>query len=164
MDAANGSRGTVSIRLACFEDVSEVAHVHRESRSWYYQVSPDPGDGREALWRGMLSDRRQTTYVAQEQGGALVGFVSSKQPDRDGGPVKLDSLYVLPSHFAQGIGSALYRKFDACERRGGPALLEVWSANSRAIEFYVRRGWVAISTERPGPKEHPFVTYSLTAT
>lgn len=164
MHAVNGLSGPVSLRPACLEDASAVAHVHRESRSWYYQVSPDPGDGREVLWQGMLSDPQQSTYVAQDQGGSVVGFVSSKQPDRDGGPVKLDSLYVLPSHFAQGIGSALYRKFDACERRGVPALLEVWSANSRAIAFYVRRGWVATSTARPGPKEHPFVTYRLSAT
>lgn len=155
---------SLPIRLARREDAPAVAHVHRESRSWYYQVSPDPGDDREALWQGMLSDPRQSTYVAQEQGGALVGFVSSRKPERDGGPVKLDSLYVLPSHFAQGIGSALYRKFDVRERRGGPALLEVWAANSRAIAFYVRRGWVATSTERPGPNEQPFVTYRLAAT
>jgi ribosomal protein S18 acetylase RimI-like enzyme len=166
MHAADGSRGRgpISLRLAGPEDAPAVAHVHRESRSWYYQVPPDPRDGRESLWQSLLSDPRQTTYVALEQGGTLVGFVSSHRPERDGGPVKLDSLYVLPSHFAQGIGSALYRKFDACERRGGPALLEVWSLNSRAIAFYVRRGWVETSTERPGPQEQPFVTYRLAAT
>jgi ribosomal protein S18 acetylase RimI-like enzyme len=163
MHAGHGFSGPVSIRPACLEDASAVAHVHRESRSWYYQVLPDPGDGREAFWQGMLTDPQQSTYVAQEQGGSVVGFVSSKQPDRDGGPAKLDSLYVLPSHFAHGIGSALYRKFDDCERRGGPALLEVWSANSGAIAFYVRRGWVATSTERRGPEEQPFVTYRLPA-
>lgn len=164
MHAANGSRDPFSIRQASLEDVSTLAHVHRESRSWYYQVPPDPDDGWEALWQGMLSDPQQSTYVGQDQGGSVVGFVSSKQPNRDGGPVKLDSLYILPSHFAQGIGSALYRKFDDCERRGGSALLEVWSANSRAIAFYVRRGWVATSTKRPGPREHPFVTYRVAAT
>lgn len=77
--------------------------------------------------------------------------MSSTRVSEPGGLVKLLSLYVLPSQFDRGIGSALYRRFDACERRGGPALLEVWSANSRAIAFYVRRGWVETSTVTEEP-------------
>ena len=154
---------TGSIRLARFGDVSAVAQVHRQSRSWYYQVPPDPDDGREMFWKELLDDPMQATFLAQEPDGGVVGFVSSTRAIRPGGLVKLTSLYVLPSHFGRGIGSALYRKFDACERRGGPALLEVWSMNSRAIAFYVRRGWVETSTARPGPREQPFVTYTLDA-
>lgn len=154
---------TASIRSARVSDAAAVARVHRESRSWYYQVPPDPDDGREAFWQGLLSDPQQTTYLAQERDGRVVGFVSSTRASEPGGLVKLLSLYVLPSQFGRGIGSALYRRFDACERRGGPALLEVWSANSRAIAFYVRRGWVETSTARPGPGAQPFVTYTLDA-
>ncbi|MGO2720160.1 MAG: hypothetical protein ACTIAR_07610, partial [Brachybacterium tyrofermentans] len=66
---------TASIRSARVSDAAAVARVHRESRSWYYQVPPDPDNGREASWQGLLSDPQQTTYLAQERDGGVVGFV-----------------------------------------------------------------------------------------
>ena len=54
----------------------------------------------------------------------------------------LDHLYLLPSHYRRGIGTALLDK--AKQASGGKILLYAFQKNTRARAFYERHGFRAI--------------------
>jgi ribosomal protein S18 acetylase RimI-like enzyme len=151
----------IVLRRARLTDAREIARVHRLSRAHYYGVLPESNDDREAMWAHLLSQHDRLTWIA-EASGAIVGFLSARHsgalPDAE---LELTAIYVLPEHYGRGVGSRLH---DAFERERGSdvsGVLEVWAANSRAIEFYRRRGWIPTETVRPGPQDAEFVTYQL---
>jgi ribosomal protein S18 acetylase RimI-like enzyme len=148
------------LRLGTDGDVEKIAHVHRLSRAWYYGTEADPDDGREAMWAHLIAQPGRKTHVA-ERSDRMVGFVSAVRAEDLEATLNLTALYVLPECVGVGVGPRLYEQFDADRRDGDTGLLEVWSGNARATNFYVRRGWTPTTTSRPGPQNLDFVLYRL---
>ncbi len=142
-------------RPATCDDAAAVAHVHRHSRADYYGTTADEHDDRDAMWTNLLRQAGRTTHVAATADG-VVGFASWHRTED--GDVALSALYVLPESFGRGIGSQLHERYDA-ERGHHGGVLEVWSGNRRALDFYARRGWRPTAGTRPGPDDVDFVTY-----
>ena len=79
-------------------------------------------------------------YVAVAGSGKLVGYLVCRVADD---VVWAESLYVLPEHRRQGIGSALYAKAEVlAEKLGGDTLYNwVDPTNDRIIRFLGKRGY-----------------------
>ena len=99
---------------------------------------------RLAFWRRALADDNPALRlrVAQDDAGALIGFVFAGPPNTHRGEVhpsglQLYSLYVLSEYHGSGVGQAL---FDAALGQD-PAVLWVAKENPRAISFYRRNGF-----------------------
>ena len=104
------------IRRALPSDAPGIARVHVESwRSTYVGIVPDDylasldRNERERVWRRLVADDSQISYVAEDRRDGIVGFVS-------GGPARMDdipysgelyAIYLLEQHQRQGIGRRL---------------------------------------------------------
>ena len=88
-------------------------------------------------------------------GEAMLGFsaVLPLTPEA----VELDGLFVDPDHMRQGIGAALVADVAATAKAGGAIRLEV-TANTNALAFYEREGFVVVGEVmtqfRPAPRMH----------
>jgi ribosomal protein S18 acetylase RimI-like enzyme len=158
----SGVMTAVGVRAGTQSDVNEIARVHRLSRAWYYGKPADAEDGREELWAQLIAEPERVTHVA-ESDGSLVGFISATRVSGQASTLELTALYVLPEQAGAGVGSQLYEHFESERSDHEQGCLEVWSGNSRAITFYVNRGWIATTATRPGPDGKDFVTYRLPA-
>lgn len=106
------------IRRATLEDLDSIAKVHVDTwRSAYRGIVPDAYldglsyDGSKSVWRRAIerTDRGAGVFVAQEEGGAVVGFASFG-PERSGDPTydgELYAVYVLKGSERKGAGSRL---------------------------------------------------------
>jgi ribosomal protein S18 acetylase RimI-like enzyme len=128
-------------------DASKVAALHDLSRRAYYVEGgisvPEYEDDRVLWWASQLSSPRRVSRVAVE-GETVVGVMLAGQRIFDGAvEYELDGLYVLPSSWSTGVGTALHQEFLATFLSSGAesARLQVWNGNSRAIHFYEARGW-----------------------
>lgn len=148
------------VRPGTDRDVEQIAHVHRLSRAHYYGVEADAGDRREAMWSHLLAQPGRSMHVAEES-DRMVGFISAMRAEELETKLELTALYVLPECVGLGIGPRLYEQFDAERRDEDEGLLEVWSGNTRATSFYVRRGWTPTTMTRPGPQGFDYITYRL---
>ena len=152
--------GMPRLRLGTDRDVDGIADLHRLSRTWYYGTEPDPGDGREAMWSHLFAQPGRVVHVAEEF-DRIVGFLSAIRAQRLRAELELTALYVLPDCVGLGVGPRLYEQFEAERCDADEGVLEVWSGNARATNFYLRRGWTPTTTTRPGPQDFDFVTYRL---
>ena len=150
----------ILLRRALVSDARQVAEVHRRSRACYYGVAAEPGDDREAMWAHLIAQPDRVTYVATVS-DVVVGFMSAHRGTDPVAQLKLTAIYVLPSHFDQGIGSRLHDAYASERADEELGTLEVWAGNDRAIGFYLRRGWTPTATTRTGPQDVEFVTYRL---
>jgi GNAT superfamily N-acetyltransferase len=120
----------VVIRPLRHHECDLVAHIHRASATQAYagifpSDEPFPWDETLARWRSFAGQ----IVVAESDGAAEpVGFVAFD--DRE-----LHALYVLPAYWGRGIGERLL------EAAGDVSELWVLQANTRARQFYERRGW-----------------------
>ncbi|MFL5590179.1 MAG: GNAT family N-acetyltransferase, partial [Ktedonobacteraceae bacterium] len=106
------------IRQATLEDAAGIAKVHVDTwRTTYRGIVPEEYlanmsyEESEKRWAGRLSDSEGKTciYVAEDEAGHIVGFVSGG-PDRDNDPVykgELYAIYILQAHYGEGIGRLL---------------------------------------------------------
>jgi GNAT superfamily N-acetyltransferase len=106
------------VREAELADALAIAHVHVDSwRTTYRGIVPDDYlaglsyDRRAATWANILGDRAGVSfvYVAEDDGGAVVGFVSGGPirdaiPDYDG---ELYAIYLLEPFHRRDIGRQL---------------------------------------------------------
>jgi GNAT superfamily N-acetyltransferase len=109
-----------------------VAHIHRASATSAYAGifppdDPFPWDETLARWRGFAS---QIVVAESDLATGPVGFAAFDDHE-------LHALYVLPEHWGHGIGDRLL------EAAGDVSELWVLEANTRARQFYERRGWSA---------------------
>jgi GNAT superfamily N-acetyltransferase len=87
-------------------------------------------------WRERIAWPHGRTWVA-EDGGELLGFVSTGRGRDGSGDLELMALYVRSSHYDTGLGHRLL-----VEALGdGPAYLWVLDGNARAVRFYERHGF-----------------------
>lgn len=127
-------------------------------RSWqaaYRGILPDELlDGlsvseREGSWRALLNagDGLWLTLVAEGDGGDLTGFCSVATPSRDEDATErtaeVGALYIDPSHWGQGAGSALLKTAleELGTRRYRDVILWVLPENRAALAFYDQFGF-----------------------
>ena len=109
---------TLRIREARPSDAPDIAFVHVTGwRTTYAGIMPEhylatlSYASRERYWSMTLRDsaRRETIFVAEDDAGRVVAFVSGG-PNRERDPGyggELYAIYLLPQHRRQGIGTAL---------------------------------------------------------
>ena len=124
------------IRLAQTRDGDAIAEVHTVSMREALPYLPElHTDDETRAWVANVVLPRQEVWVA-EIAGRIVGVAAL---DGD----MLAQLYILPGEQSRGIGSALLAKARA--RRPAGLRLYAFQRNTRAREFYERRGFVAIA-------------------
>jgi GNAT superfamily N-acetyltransferase len=143
----------IAVRPARPEDATAIGAVH--VRAWqvgYRGMMPDSYlDGLSAAERAAMWERQipripsnQVLLVAERE-GAIVGFGGGGPARRpiDEGLLELYLLNVDPQHWSSGAGGALLDAFTvwAAERRARDLVLWVVTDNTRARQFYERRGW-----------------------
>ena len=115
-------------------DAPDIARVQVETwRSAYVGIVPDEHLAtldlveRESVWRMLIADETQITYVAEHNGDGIVGFVNGGPPRDDTGHTgELYGIYVLESYQQQGIGHKLVEQFCAWLLSQGPATMYMW--------------------------------------
>ena len=146
---------SVRVRPAVDDDAATIARVHVDSwRGAYRGLLPDrildglSVAGREGLWRQRIApaSRGPRTLVA-EVGGSVEGFVTFAVRARDveepPGVGEIPALYVSPSTWRSGVGTALLAAALDGLRAAGcrEAILWMLDGNRRAARFYRSRGW-----------------------
>jgi ribosomal protein S18 acetylase RimI-like enzyme len=127
--------GAVTIRQASAGDADAVADVWLTSFKATYAFPPAHPDEDVRRWIREEIVPREETFVAIDEGGAVVGFMSLREDD-------LDHLYISPDWIDRGVGSRFVEL--AKERRPGGLGLYTFQINARARAFYERRGFEAV--------------------
>ena len=110
-------------------------------------------DAPEERWRDRLTGDWHNLVAVLD--GSPVGMASGLLPAE--GPVHVLSMWVAPSARGHGVGDALIDTIVAwaAERRPGPVILSVRTANAAAIALYERHGFVDSGPADPVPGEPP---------
>ena len=142
------SLARVAIRLGTPADAVGCAVVQRTAWRETYRGLANPSlwltppfTELTARWQDWLA-QPHPRYVAQE-GDTIVGYAYARKAGRSSSvpPVRdheLYQLYVLASHYGQGIGRRL---LEAAAPAEIPTQLWVAARNERAIRFYERNGF-----------------------
>lgn len=147
------ARSLIGIRAATVDDAVAIEAVHFASRDAVYRGRiPDwPRHGpakpeRIERWRMWLSDPEIVVLVGEIE-GAIVGFVtmrsSTDEHEDDGRVAEMPTLYVDPTHWRRGLGTALCdAALDEARARGHSELtLWVVDLNVGAQRFYTSYGF-----------------------
>jgi GNAT superfamily N-acetyltransferase len=123
-------------RDAC---VAAFAHIYPPDRY------PFPEADVRAIWSATLADPSVEAYVAEVE-GEPVGSVSV-------GDGFLRTLYVLPSHWRGGVGTALHDHALERLRAQGNSVAKLWTLeeNWDGRRYYERRGWTLTDETRVVP-------------
>ena len=117
------------LRIQREASVAAFAHIYPPERY------PFPSEEVLTLWQDALRNPAIDVYVADAEGSA-VGSVSVDDE-------WLRTLYVMPTHWSRGVGSALLEHGLARMRERGSAHAKLWTleGNGSGRRFYERRGW-----------------------
>ena len=158
------TRNVMKIERAIAEDVPAIARA--QVRSWqaaYERIVPPLGvpsltarspadqlatlsvEKREALWRELLARGAPELLVAKDH-EYIVGFVAfgrCRDEDAIASRAEIWSMYVIPSHWSQGVGTQLWNQARERMSELGYRTVSLWllAANTRAIQFYDRMGF-----------------------
>ena len=140
-----------SIRELTVDDAELIAPVHVRSWQAAYVGLIDQAvlDGLEVAqrvesWIARLSGPNDGARLLVERGAETVGFVvGSRHSPATHGAAEVFSIYLDPSVWRCGIGSALLDAGLAALREDGPTPVILWvvDGNERACRFYESRGW-----------------------
>jgi GNAT superfamily N-acetyltransferase len=153
----------VRVREATAEDAPAIAQAHVDSwQGAYPGLIPDRFldrislAGREHQWRHTLSGGTEGPLVlVVDSGDELAGFSTVAIPSRDHDEpddvAEIPAIYVRPSAWGTGVGSALMDASVAAMRGAGcrEAILWAVAGNERAAAFYSRQGWHDDGGRRP---------------
>jgi GNAT superfamily N-acetyltransferase len=121
-------------------DAETLYTIHRESvRVAYAEIFPPdrypfPEAELRSHWIKRLAEADAATVIA-EQETLPVGFVVVS-------PGWLESMFVLPSDWGRGVGSALHdQAVELLRSKGAGGRLWVLERNEAARRFYQHRGW-----------------------
>ncbi len=170
----------ISIRRAAENDAEDIAAVHIASwQAGYRGIISDQFLDTMRLedWTNMWTlglqtarDNNHDNWVA-EIAGQVVGFGVVGPPEDDDKDTdqarEVRLLYVMPSHWSQGVGRALLQHMtDDLHQRGFVEVtLSVIATNTRARRFYERLGWQREGWGKPFFVENvPQVRYHLSLT
>jgi ribosomal protein S18 acetylase RimI-like enzyme len=133
--------------------------VHHQHSATMPELAPYVDDAttwaeRRALYAELLAKPDTVLLVAEDDGGAAVGYGLAHVMERDstwladtwvtGARVgEIESLSVLPAHRGAGLGTALLDELEAALAARGVTdlILGVLPGNSAALRLYERRGW-----------------------
>jgi len=148
----------IEIRPATLDDLDGLSH---DSAELFAEDGvardrlrdPDwPRDNNRAWCAGLIAAPDALVLVATEEGtvvGHLIGTFSPASSMWTAARAELVSTHVAPSYRGQGIGGRMVEDFIAWGKDRGAARLHVsaYTANSAAIRFYQRFGFVPLSIE-----------------
>jgi len=144
------------LRKAVGEDAPAIARVHVDSwRTTYRDIVPEEHlarlsyEERENLWKRVIADPRQFTFVAEER-GRIVGFANggrNRGPEADYAG-ELYAVYLLQAHQQRGTGRRLSAAIAREFVKAGMNSMIVWVLKDNpACEFYRRLGAKAVATK-----------------
>jgi GNAT superfamily N-acetyltransferase len=142
----------VELRTATAADVDTCLAVQRRSALVGYahifpqQEYPFPEDVVRAEWAQRFAQGVRVTLAVSA--GEVLGTVSVRPP-------RLESLFVVPESWGDGVGRVLHDAALAQIRAAGCAAaeLDVMADNARARRFYEKQGW--IEDQRSGTLPFP---------
>lgn len=134
------------VRPAEIDDADAVASVHAlSSHAAYEHVAPAdheslPLEKRRAFWRDAIEYSEPQVQVALD-GDKVVGFVGfdrSRDPKSKATTGEIWAVYVLPSHWDQGVGLALWDAAREGLIEEGCTEVTLWIplCNERALRFF----------------------------
>src|SRR5712692_3194918 len=146
------------IRSATLMDAPAIARVHVASwRSTYHGVLPDEfldslsEANYEERWKRVITEPTSKVYVAEDDGGDLVGFASGgrERAGEEGYEGELYAIYVVDAAQRRGFGRELVRAMVGGLRELGLADMLVWVLrdNPPARDFYERLGGVYVRSQ-----------------
>jgi GNAT superfamily N-acetyltransferase len=129
------------IREARADEAEALAEIQRDaslaalSHIFPPEVYAFPMDDVRERWTAALADP-ETSVIVAELHGRPVGLAGYRAD-------WLDGLYVVPDHWARGLGVALHDRVLDQLRERGSAHCHLWvlEHNHRARRFYERQGW-----------------------
>lgn len=133
------------VRPAVIGDAAEVAAVHASAYQAAYEKvvpqghTPLPLEKRRAFWREAIEFSEPQVHVAFD-GGEIIGFVGfdrSRDPKSKPTTGEIWALYVLPNHWDQGVGLALWDAAREGLVEEGCTEVTLWVplCNERALRF-----------------------------
>ena len=146
---------TTTVRPATTDDAHAIARVH--VLSWqvaYRGLLPDAilnglsVEQRRTIWHQLLANNDGIFTLVAERNAELVGFCSIATPSRDEDATEqtceVTAIYVAPSAWRAGIGSALLTTALEEIRQDGWREVTLWvfAANAGARAFYDGFGFV----------------------
>lgn len=159
------SGNDIEVFRADLEDAEGIAAVHvRAFDATYRDLLPDVAAGapdieaRTERWQELLEPDTDAAYtLVAEQRSTTVGFCSLATPSRDAEAAErtaeIAALYVAPSRWGNGVGSALITKALDELRADGWTAVTLWvlEANEPARKFYARFGFEPDGLAGPDP-------------
>jgi GNAT superfamily N-acetyltransferase len=142
----------VAVRAAVATDAGDIASVH--TAAWRAAFTFLPAAFLAAMtakavlgkWEVDLAAPSTPVFVAVDD-GSVVGFLQVRLDGRHG---EVMSLYVDPSSWRNGVGSALLTFGEGWLSDRGAATAMLWTAKEsrQSRRFYERRGWVLSGDEQ----------------
>ncbi len=141
-----------SVRPATVRDAKAIARVHATTAQAAYRdlLAQDTLSGpsleqRQAHWREAIEYSEPQVQVAMS-GDEMVGFVGFDRSRDKGTPSttgEIWALYVLPDHWNQGAGTALWDAANDGLKEEGCTKVTVWvpARNERALRFFEHSGF-----------------------
>jgi len=145
----------ILLRPATLGDAARIASVHLMARREAMPYLPVVHTDDETFcWVRDVVIPQQTVWVAASEDG-IDGYIAMTADE-------LNDLYVRPGAQGKGVGTALLDK--ARELSAGTLRLWTFQRNSRAREFYERRGFVAIEMTdgQDNEEREPDIRYEWT--
>ncbi len=140
------------VRPATVRDAKAIARVHATAAQAAYRdlLAPDQLSGpsleeRQAHWREAIEYSEPQVQVAVS-GDEMVGFVGFDRSRDKGTPSttgEIWALYVLPDHWNQGAGTALWDAANDGLKEEGCTKVTAWVPvrNERALQFFEHVGF-----------------------
>lgn len=163
----------IIVESALGGDVGRIAELHHVARCAYFREAGYEPDSEQSPQLSTWADYSarpdmQLACAYSDTRPDAIGFACAYDGQEAGRggmwSVELVALYVDPSEWGHGAGSALHDWYLHVLARSSTAeagTLYVWSRNVRARSFYERRGWEDAGVAYPGPLDAPFVSLRL---
>ena len=140
----------MKIKKATEEDIKEIQELNHllfvEDSRWTSGLNADwpfSKDGKEYFRKRI----RNGIVLVTEEGKKIVGYIYGniiEQAWREGLTAEIENMLVLAELRGQGIGSSLLEKLEEEAKARGAAriVVEAFAGNSKAMEFYRKRGFM----------------------
>ncbi|HEY8908499.1 MAG TPA: GNAT family N-acetyltransferase [Rhodoferax sp.] len=147
----------MQICFASIEDARPIAEIHVATwKAAYAGIVPADFlaglsvEKRESYWREQIPLGHQKIAVAK-LGTRVVGWIAygaSRDDDADSGAAEIWAIYVSPEFWSGGVGRNLWLYSQSHLATEGYRSVSLWvlAANSRAINFYRKAGFVPDSS------------------
>ncbi|TFB22114.1 GNAT family N-acetyltransferase [Filobacillus milosensis] len=150
----------INVRAATLDDAKQIAGIHDQTwKSTYEPLIAEKDlkrvmniEHRTIMWETTLSSSKvkQYVYVAEDERGEIVGFISGgkERTDNFDYEAEIYDIYVLEEFQGQKIGYKLFKKFvTQCLSDGYYSLLVWILTNNPYGDFYVKYGAKKVEAE-----------------